>query len=104
MSFLAFPWTISNQVIGNLAICMARISAHAKSDADRNQFTKRLVENMRSQHDLTRHLALLCIGELGAQRDLSGSVKDLQAIILESFDSGNEETKTAAAYALGKSS
>ena len=47
-------------------------------------------------------MALLCIGELGAQRDLS-HVTELQSIILESFESGNEETKTAAACALGAS-
>lgn len=53
----------------------------------------------------TSHLALLCIGELGAQRDLSASVPGLQERILESFQDGpgvNEETKTAAAYALGE--
>jgi cullin-associated NEDD8-dissociated protein 1 len=93
---------ISKQVISNLAVSMARISAHS-SDKDRSAFIARLVDNMRSGHgnDLKRHLSLLCIGELGAQRDLS-SIPNLQAIILESFDSGNEETKTAAAYALGK--
>lgn len=43
-----------NQVIHNLAICMARVSAHAPSDKDRDAFTQCLVGNMRSSHDLTR--------------------------------------------------
>lgn len=43
---------------------------------------------------------MLCIGELGQKQDLS-SVPDLHSFILASFSNGNEETKTAAAYALG---
>lgn len=41
-------------MVHNLAICMARVSAHAPSDKDCDAFTQRLVGNMRSSHDLTR--------------------------------------------------
>lgn len=43
------------------------------------------------------------MGELGAQVDLS-SIPNLQNIILENFGRDNEETKAAAAYALGEPS
>ena len=42
-------------MIQNLAICMASISAHSKSDTERNAFIQQLVGNMRSGHDLTRY-------------------------------------------------
>jgi len=59
------------------------------------------VGDVRSSADETRRrLALLCVGELGRECDLQ-SVASLQSIILNSFESGEEETKTAAAYALG---
>jgi len=91
------------QVIHNLAVCMARIAAHPSTPpSDLSSFTARLVTNMRSTLDAPRHLALLAMGELGAQRDLSSSVANVQSIILESFEvGGNEEIKTAAAHALG---
>jgi len=91
------------QVIHNLANCMARIAAHPFTPpSDLSSFTARLVTNLQSPLDVPRHLALLALGELGAQRDLSSSVANVQSIILESFEvGGNEEIKTAAAYALG---
>ena len=91
------------QVIHNLAVCMARIAAHPSTPpSDLSSFTSRLVTNLQSPLDIPRHLALLALGELGAQRDLSSSVANVQSIILESFEvGGNEEIKTAAAYALG---
>ena len=47
-----------------------------------------------------RHLALLCLGEIGKQKNLSAQA-NLQSVVLGAFESGSEETKSAAAYALG---
>ncbi|XP_029357989.1 cullin-associated NEDD8-dissociated protein 2 [Echeneis naucrates] len=47
-----------------------------------------------------RHLALLCLGEVGRIGSLGGS-KEVQAVILEAFTSTSEEVKTAASCALG---
>lgn len=44
---------MSGQVLGNLAVCMARISASAKPQ-DRDAFIARLVQNMRADVELTR--------------------------------------------------
>lgn len=49
--------------------------------------------------------ACLCMcmcmhGFIGSQSDLSGQ-GNLQAVILAAFETGSEETKSAAAYALG---
>jgi cullin-associated NEDD8-dissociated protein 1 len=92
------------QVINNLAVCMARVAAHPRtSPVEVAAFSDRLVLNLRSPEDPVRHLALSAMGELGAQQDLSTAVPKLQSIILESFEAGgNEEIKTAAAYALGR--
>ncbi|KAK8959556.1 Cullin-associated NEDD8-dissociated protein 1 [Platanthera guangdongensis] len=47
-----------------------------------------------------KHLALLCLGEIGRRKDLS--VHSLiENIIIESFQSPFEEIKSAASYALG---
>ncbi|CAM9481770.1 unnamed protein product, partial [Ectocarpus sp. 8 AP-2014] len=96
---------LQKQAIGNIARCMAVLCAQT-SDAARNKTVARLVEDMQGKdskdgkEDNRKHLALLVIGELGRQSDLS-RVKNLQGIILGRFEGGNEETKTAAAYSLG---
>ncbi|CAN0266662.1 unnamed protein product [Hapterophycus canaliculatus] len=73
------------------------------TDTARNKTVTRLVKDMQAkakEDDTKKHLALLVVGELGRQTDLS-RVKNLQNIILGRFEGGNEETKTAAAYSLG---
>ena len=66
----------------------------------RAQSVAGFVADIRGAPDETRRrLALLCVGELGRERDLH-AVASLQTIILESFESGEEETKTAAACVL----
>ncbi|XP_026434971.1 cullin-associated NEDD8-dissociated protein 1-like isoform X1 [Papaver somniferum] len=47
-----------------------------------------------------RHLALLCLGEIGRRKDLS-SHAGIENIVIESFQSPFEEIKSAASYALG---
>ncbi|CAM9131475.1 unnamed protein product, partial [Ectocarpus sp. 12 AP-2014] len=72
---------LQKQAIGNIARCMAVLCAQT-SDASRNKTVARLVEDMQSKDtkdgkDNRKHLALLVIGELGRQSDLS-RVKNLQ--------------------------
>lgn len=45
-------------------------------------------------------LILLSLGEIGKLRDLHGA-QDLIEVVLEAFDSGSEDVKSAASYALG---
>jgi len=48
----------------------------------------------------SKHLALLCVGELGQQYDMSNAV-NLKELILNCFANELEDIKMAAAYALG---
>lgn len=77
------------------------------SESARGKTVARLVKDMTADQEpkthsqeTKKHLALLVVGELGRQTDLSG-IKNLQGIILGTFEGGKEETKTAAAYSLG---
>lgn len=88
------------QSISNLATCIAGICAVVKP-AVRNAVVVKLAQDLAPGDEGRRHLSLLCIGELGQSTDLSSSSTDLKALILTCFDSHAEETKTAAAYALG---
>jgi cullin-associated NEDD8-dissociated protein 1 len=68
----------------------------------RNKVVAKLASDLSPGDESRRHLALLCIGELGQTTDLASAVAvDLKALILTCFDSHAEETKTAAAFALG---
>ena len=87
---------LAKQAVSNLARALATLCAQA-DEPTRAQSVAGFVADIRGAPDETRRrLALLCVGELGRERDLQ-SVASLQTIILESFESGEEETKTAAA-------
>lgn len=45
-------------------------------------------------------LSLLCLGEIGRRKDLSGHA-NIQYVIIGSFNSPSEEIKSAASFALG---
>ena len=99
---------MAKQSVGNVAKCVAGICARA-SAVDRHTTVQRFAADLQQAVDeKRRHLALLCIGELGQQSDLSlgssGSAEgaQLKDLILACFESGSEETKAAAAYALGR--
>ncbi|CBN79044.1 conserved unknown protein [Ectocarpus siliculosus] len=96
---------LQKQAIGNIARGMGVLCAPT-NDPARNKKVARLVEDMQGKdskdgkEDNRKHLALLVIGELGRQSDLS-RVKNLQGIILGRFEGENEERKTGAGYSLG---
>ncbi|KAK3025449.1 hypothetical protein RJ639_041335 [Escallonia herrerae] len=50
--------------------------------------------------EATKHLALLCLGEIGRRKDLSAHAH-IENMVIESFQSPFEEIKSAASYALG---
>ncbi|CAM9429024.1 unnamed protein product, partial [Choristocarpus tenellus] len=85
---------IPKQAIANIARCMAVLCAQANEDTRGNTVAS-LVKDMKGENETKKHLALLVLGELGRQTDLS------RGIILSTFETGIEETKTAAAYSLG---
>lgn len=88
------------QSVSNLATCIAGVCMQVDS-AVRNTVVAQLASDLAPGDEGRRHLALLCIGELGQSTDLASTSADLKSLILSCFDSSAEETKTAAAYALG---
>ena len=93
--------SLPRSAIANLAKCTAELCAHAPAASRDTQVTQ-LVSKMQSSEGRARQHALLCVGELGEKSDLS-AVPNVQGIILGAFESPDEETKSCAAYALGRS-
>lgn len=91
---------LPRESVGNLAKCVAGICLKAAPTV-RDETLLGLANDLRGTKDSHKHLALLCIGELGQQTDLA-TAPDLKELILSCFESGEQETKTAAAYALGR--
>jgi len=69
------------------AVCMKTV----------DKFTRDVQE---APSDEAKLLALLSLGETGRQLDMTSQPK-LQSVILDAFETGSEETKAGAAYALG---
>jgi len=88
------------QSFSNLAQCIAGICIKVPVQV-RDATVARLAGDLAdTEQETRRHLALLCIGELGQQADLSSNAS-LKDLILACFNSASEDTKTAAAYSLG---
>jgi len=90
----------TKQGISNLAKCIAGICSVVENRSLQEATIDLLKGDLREEGEMKRQLALLCIGELGQQTDL-GSTEGLKDIVLACFDSRSEDTKSAAAYALG---
>lgn len=97
--------TLSKQGMSTLSKCIAAAaSATSLSAGALTDTISRLISDGRDRKssEPTRQLALLTLGELGQIVDLSlrcGTA--VQGLVLENFESPVEETKLAAAYALG---
>lgn len=90
---------LSKQSLANLSKCVAGITTAAQAtQASLQRFTADL-QNSTSVEAL-KQLALLCLGEVGQDTDLS-AIAQLQGLVLGCFESRAEDTKLAAAYALG---
>jgi len=90
---------MNKQSLANLSKCVAAISC--APDATELSL-QRFVADLQSpsSDDSTHQLALLCLGEVGQAADLS-AIANLKELVLACFESKSEDTKLAAAFALG---
>lgn len=94
---------LAKQSVSNLAKCMAGICLKSSDVSVQNQTFFKFSADLKEKDESRKRVALLCIGELGQQTDISTmeGVENLKDLILQCFESSSEETKVAAAYALG---
>ena len=92
------------QSVTNIAKCIAGICSSSNvSDEKRSEVVTRFARDLSDDDEKRKHLALLCVGELGQLTDLKNSNPTvLKDLIVGCFNSKLEGTKTAAAYALGR--
>lgn len=91
--------SLSKQALSNLSKCIAGVVITLAPQA-LSEVVVRFTADLKSKDEVTKQLALWSVGEVGQHTDLSG-VKNLDSLILECFESSAEDTKMAAAYALG---
>lgn len=98
----------TKKVIGNIAKCMATITATASKD-DQTSVVMNLMESLKLQvtanNIYNTMLALRMAGDLGCIIDLNtieNIGEDLQRMYLAFFDSPFEEIKNSASYGLGR--
>mmetsp|Transcript_7282 Transcript_7282/g.14358 ORF Transcript_7282/g.14358 Transcript_7282/m.14358 type:complete len:826 (+) Transcript_7282:1-2478(+) len=87
------------QALSNLSKCIASVLAVA-DPGRRSGVVSDLLSDCAGPEGVTRRVGLLTIGALGERIDLS-SVPDLGDALLGAFDSADDQTKSAASYALG---
>lgn len=93
---------IAKQALFSIAQCVAVLCLAAgdpKCSSTVHMLTEILKDDS-STNSAKKHLALLCLGEIGRRKDLS-SHAHIENIVIESFQSPFEEIKSAASYALG---
>lgn len=79
--------------------CIAGVM-HGASPKVLDEVLARFTKDSMGADESTRQLALLSLGEVGQTTDLSQR-SQVQTILLDCFESPSEDTKLAAAYALG---
>ncbi|KAG0632469.1 hypothetical protein M758_1G330700 [Ceratodon purpureus] len=91
----------SKQAFHSTAQCAA-VLCLAAGEAMCSQTVSMLVTTLRTSNgtDATQLLSLLCLGEIGRRKDLSGH-PNIEGVVIRSFQSPSEEIKAAASYALG---
>jgi len=94
---------LAKQSLINLAKCMAGICLHSSDASVQNETFQKFSADLKEKDEARKRVALICIGELGQQTDISAieGVASYKDLILACFESSSEETKVAAAYALG---
>ncbi|CAN0899465.1 Cullin-associated NEDD8-dissociated protein 1 [Linum grandiflorum] len=93
---------IAKQALHSIGQCVA-VLCLAAGDQKCSSTVRMLTEILKddsSTNSAKKHLALLCLGEIGRRKDLSAHAH-IETIIIESFQSPFEEIKAAASYALG---
>lgn len=93
---------LSKQAIYSIAQCVAVLclAAGDQKCASTVEMLKGILKDDGNSNSAKKHLALLCLGEIGRRKDLSVHAL-IENIIIESFQSPFEEIKSAASYALG---
>ena len=100
----------SKQTIMSVSICVATVclNSGANTDAECSQavesFMKEVASYLSGAGDVassSAQLALHCIGEIGAKRDLSFHGDSLSSMILSATTSDADEIRSAAAFCLG---
>jgi cullin-associated NEDD8-dissociated protein 1 len=91
--------SLSKQALANLSKCIAGVM-HGASPKVLDEVLARFTKDSMGADESTRQLALLSLGEVGQTTDLSQR-SQVQTILLDCFESPSEDTKLAAAYALG---
>jgi cullin-associated NEDD8-dissociated protein 1 len=90
---------LSKQALTNLSRCVAGIACTPQAT---QQALQRFVADLQNAGttEAQKQLALLCLGEVGQAADLA-SLAGLKDLVLACFESKSEDTKLAAAFALG---
>lgn len=93
---------LSKQAIYSIAQCVAVLclAAGDQKCASTVEMLKGILKDDGNTNSAKKHLALLCLGEIGRRKDLSVHTL-IETIIIESFQSPFEEIKSAASFALG---
>ncbi|KAG5248419.1 cullin-associated NEDD8-dissociated protein [Salix suchowensis] len=93
---------VAKQALHSIAQCVAVLclAAGDKKCSSTVDMLTDILEDDSSANSSKQHLALLCLGEIGRRKDLSMHA-NIEATIIESFQSPFEEIKSAASYALG---
>ncbi|KAJ6327874.1 hypothetical protein OIU78_014688 [Salix suchowensis] len=93
---------VAKQALHSIAQCVAVLclAAGDKKCSSTVDMLTDILEDDSSANSAKQHLALLCLGEIGRRKDLSMHA-NIEATIIESFQSPFEEIKSAASYALG---
>eukprot|EP00761_Pharyngomonas_kirbyi_P004558 gb/GECH01004563.1/.p1 GENE.gb/GECH01004563.1/~~gb/GECH01004563.1/.p1 ORF type:complete len:1516 (+),score=434.63 gb/GECH01004563.1/:1-4548(+) len=90
----------SKQVYNNVAKCVAVVIVNADAKSRNNEVESFIKSLKNTNDDNKKTLSLFCLGEIGISIDLS-SHKSLKTEIESCFESGSEELKNAASFALG---
>ncbi|KAF3321511.1 cullin-associated NEDD8-dissociated protein 1-like protein [Carex littledalei] len=92
----------TKQALHSIAQCVAVLclAAGDQKCASTVEMLMGILKDDNNGSSAKQHLALLCLGEIGRRKDLSGHTH-IENIVIESFQSPFEEIKSAASYALG---
>ncbi|XP_006836907.2 cullin-associated NEDD8-dissociated protein 1 isoform X1 [Amborella trichopoda] len=93
---------LAKQALYSIAQCVAVLCLAAGDNkcASTVEMLTSILKDDNNTNSAKQHLALLCLGEIGRRKDLS-SHRNIENIVIESFQSPFEEIKSAASYALG---
>jgi cullin-associated NEDD8-dissociated protein 1 len=100
----------SKQTIASVSKCVATacLNAGASANAECSRAVETFVQQVAAHlsdgsgiSKSSAQLALYCIGEIGAQRDLSAHENSLSATVLSAIASKTDDVRSAAAFCLG---